>query len=81
MLRAGLALFGAASLASGLARARRCCSPRAARKGSAPALIAPAALSILTTTFTGGAARARALGVWGALTGSPPLPAWSSAAC
>jgi EmrB/QacA subfamily drug resistance transporter len=69
MLRAGLALFGAASLASGLAHQQALLFAARGAQGLGAALIAPAALSILTTTFTGGAERARALGVWGALTG------------
>jgi EmrB/QacA subfamily drug resistance transporter len=69
MLRAGLALFGAASLASGLAHEQAVLFAARGAQGLGSALIAPAALAILTTTFTGGAERARALGVWGALTG------------
>lgn len=69
MLRAGLALFGAASLASGLAHDQAVLFAARGAQGLGSALIAPAALSILTTTFTGGAERARALGIWGALTG------------
>jgi EmrB/QacA subfamily drug resistance transporter len=69
MLRAGLALFGVASLASGLAHEQSVLFAARGAQGLGAALIAPAALSILTTTFTGGAERARALGVWGALTG------------
>jgi len=69
MLRAGLALFGAASLASGLANQQALLFTARGLQGLGSALIAPAALSMLTTTFTGGAERARALGIWGALTG------------
>ncbi|HET9082568.1 MAG TPA: MFS transporter [Trebonia sp.] len=69
MLRAGLALFGAASLASGLAHEQALLFAARGAQGLGSALIAPAALSMLTTTFTGGAERARALGIWGALTG------------
>jgi EmrB/QacA subfamily drug resistance transporter len=69
VLRAGLALFGAASLASGLAHEQALLFAARGAQGLGSALIAPAALSILTTTFTGGAERARALGIWGALTG------------
>jgi EmrB/QacA subfamily drug resistance transporter len=69
MLSAGLALFGAASLASGLAHDQALLFAARGAQGLGSALIAPAALSILTTTFTGGTERARALGVWGALTG------------
>jgi EmrB/QacA subfamily drug resistance transporter len=67
-LRAGLVLFGAASLASGLAHDQAALFAARGAQGLGSALIAPAALSILTTTFTGGE-RARALGIWGALTG------------
>jgi MFS family permease len=59
MLRAGLALFGAASLASGLAHQQALLFTARGLQGLGSALIAPAALSILTTTFTGGGARAR----------------------
>jgi EmrB/QacA subfamily drug resistance transporter len=69
VLRAGLALFGAASLASGLAHEQALLFAARGAQGLGSALIAPAALSVLTTTFTGGAERAKALGVWGALTG------------
>ena len=68
-LRAGLALFGAASLACGLTHDQALLFAARGAQGLGSALIAPAALSILTTTFTGGAARARALGIWGALAG------------
>jgi EmrB/QacA subfamily drug resistance transporter len=69
MLRLGLALFGAASLAAGLAHEQSVLFAARGAQGLGSALIAPAALSALTTTFTGGAQRAKALGIWGALTG------------
>jgi len=69
VLRVGLALFGAASLASGLAHEQALLFAARGAQGLGSALIAPAALSVLTTTFTGGAERAKALGIWGALTG------------
>lgn len=69
VLMTGLALFGAASLASGLAREQVLLFAARGAQGLGSALIAPAALSMLTTTFTGGPQRARALGIWGALTG------------
>jgi EmrB/QacA subfamily drug resistance transporter len=69
MLRLGLALFGAASLAAGLAHEQGVLFAARGAQGLGSALIAPAALSALTTTFTGGAERAKALGIWGALTG------------
>src|ERR1700722_11231699 len=69
VLRAGLALFGAASLASGLAHDQGLLFAARGAQGLGSALIAPAALSTLTTTFTAPAGRAKALGIWGALTG------------
>src|SRR5919201_641043 len=39
-------------------------------QGLGAALVSPAALSIVTTTFTEGAERNKALGVWGAVAGS-----------
>jgi EmrB/QacA subfamily drug resistance transporter len=69
VLRAGLVLFGAASLASGLAHEQGLLFAARGAQGLGSALIAPAALSMLTTTFTAPAERARALGIWGALTG------------
>jgi EmrB/QacA subfamily drug resistance transporter len=69
MLRVGLALFGAASLAAGLAHEQGVLFAARGAQGLGSALIAPAALSALTTTFTGGQQRAKALGLWGALTG------------
>jgi len=69
MLQIGLAVFGLASLAAGVAQDQSILFAARAVQGLGSALIAPAALSTLTTTFTGGSARAKALGVWGALTG------------
>ena len=39
-------------------------------QGLGAALISPAALSLVTTTFSEGAERNKALGVWGAVAGS-----------
>ncbi len=39
-------------------------------QGLGAAMVAPAALSIITVTFTEGAVRNRALGVWGAVAGA-----------
>ena len=69
MLVAGTALFAACSLAGGLAvNAGMLVGARLAQ-GVGAALMAPAALSILTTTFRQGSDRNRALGVWGAISG------------
>jgi EmrB/QacA subfamily drug resistance transporter len=70
---AGLALFTLSSLACGLSHtlgsADVLIGARAVQ-GLGAAIVAPAALSIVTTTFTEGAERNKALGVWGALGGS-----------
>ncbi|MGC5248408.1 MFS transporter [Gordonia sp. DT219] len=69
MLQVGLAVFGAASLAAGIAQDQSLLFAARGLQGLGSAMIAPAALSTLTTTFVGGKERAKALGVWGALTG------------
>ena len=66
----GLVLFALASLAGGLAtNAGQLIAARAVQ-GLGGAILSPAALSILITTFRDGAERNRALGVWGAIAGS-----------
>src|SRR5215212_8961135 len=62
----GLALFTGASLASALAPTAGALYAARAGQGIGAALLSPAALSIVTTAFAG-AARARALAVWGAV--------------
>ncbi|MBV9831400.1 MAG: MFS transporter [Marmoricola sp.] len=69
VLRLGLAVFGLASLAAGLAQDPTTLFVARGVQGLGSALVAPSALSILTTTHTRGPERAKALGVWGALTG------------
>ena len=66
----GLVLFALASLAGGLAQTESVLIAARAVQGLGAALLSPAALSILTTTFTEGAERNKALGVWGAVAGS-----------
>jgi EmrB/QacA subfamily drug resistance transporter len=66
----GLLLFGAASLAGGLAQTQLELIAARAIQGLGGAVIAPASLSILTTTFPEGAARNRAVGIWGAMGGA-----------
>jgi EmrB/QacA subfamily drug resistance transporter len=63
----GLIVFTAASLASGLAWSETALIGARALQGFGAALITPAALSILTTTFTEGKERNTALGAWGAV--------------
>ena len=65
---AGLAVFTAASLASGLAPSAGALIAARAGQGLGAALLTPAALSIITTVYSG-AQRATALSVWGAIGG------------
>ena len=69
VLIAGLALFGAASLAAGLASSPGLLIAARAVQGLGGALLSPAALSILTVTFPHGRSRNIAMGVWGGLAG------------
>jgi len=64
---AGLAVFTLASLAAGLAPNIAALIAARAVQGAGAALLAPAALSLVTATFSEGAERTRALGVWGAV--------------
>ena len=66
----GLILFAFASLLGGLAASEGQLIAARALQGLGAAILSPAALSILTTTFAEGAERNRALGVWGAVAGS-----------
>ncbi|TQJ37069.1 DHA2 family efflux MFS transporter permease subunit [Streptomyces sp. NBC_00080] len=68
-LLAGLAVFTAASLVTGLAANAAMLLGGRIAQGVGAALLSPAALSIVTTTFHG-AERNKALGVWAALGGS-----------
>src|SRR5579884_3399367 len=67
---AGLVLFALTSLAGGLAQSQGWLIAARAAQGLAGAVIAPASLSTLTTTFAEGAARNRAVGIWGAMGGA-----------
>jgi EmrB/QacA subfamily drug resistance transporter len=66
---AGLGIFTAASLASGLSWSPGSLIVARAAQGIGAALLLPSALSILTTSYEGHQ-RAVALGVWGALGGA-----------
>jgi EmrB/QacA subfamily drug resistance transporter len=70
MFVAGLALFGASSLLSGFAWSSASLVGFRALQGLGGALLAPAALSLLMTTFAEGRERNRALGIYGAASGS-----------
>jgi EmrB/QacA subfamily drug resistance transporter len=68
MLVAGTTLFAISSMVGGLAPSAEVLVGARVAQGLGAAMMAPAGLSILTTTFTG-ADRAKALGVWGAISG------------
>jgi len=70
MFISGLILFGLASLAGGLSGSEAQLIAARAVQGLGAAIISPAALSIITTTFTEGSDRNTALGVWGAVAGA-----------
>jgi len=63
----GLVIFTGASLLDGLASSEAMLIGSRALQGLGAALISPAALSIISTTFAEGAERARALAVWAAI--------------
>jgi len=67
---AGLALFAASSLLCGLAWSESSLIGFRALQGLGGALLAPAALSLLMTTFAEGRERNLALGIYGAASGS-----------
>ena len=66
---AGLGVFTASSLVTALAADATMLFAARAGQGLGAALLSPAALSIITTSFQGGE-RAKALGVWGAVGGA-----------
>ena len=68
MFTAGLLAFAATSLACALATSPAFLVASRAAQGLSAALLAPAALSLLTTTFAEGRERNRALGLFGAAT-------------
>jgi EmrB/QacA subfamily drug resistance transporter len=63
----GLVIFTGASLLDGLASSESMLVASRALQGLGAALISPAALSIISTTFAEGAERAKALAVWAAI--------------
>ncbi len=71
--RAGLGLLILTSLAGGFAINGGMLIAARVGQGLAAALIAPAALSLLTTTFTTETARNKAMGVYGAMSGLGPV--------
>jgi EmrB/QacA subfamily drug resistance transporter len=67
VLLAGLGLFGLASLLGGLAQDPGQLVAARATQGIGAAMLAPAALALLTATFPSGRERVRAFGVWSAM--------------
>ena len=63
----GVVVFTAASLLSGLATSSEFLIAARAMQGLGAAMVSPAALSIVTTTFHDGPDRTRALSVWAAI--------------
>ena len=70
LFMAGLGVFAIASLLGGLAQTEGQLIAARALQGLGGALLSPAALSLVTTIFSEGAERNKALGVWGAVAGS-----------
>jgi EmrB/QacA subfamily drug resistance transporter len=66
----GLVLFSLASLAGGLSGDRTVLIVARLAQGLGGAVIAPASLSIITSTFTEPKERNRAVGIWGAMGGA-----------
>jgi EmrB/QacA subfamily drug resistance transporter len=66
----GLLLFSLASLVGGLADSQGMLIGARAAQGLGGAVVSPATLAILTTTFSEGHERNRALGAWGAMGGA-----------
>src|SRR5438105_7388616 len=67
LFAAGIALFSLASLFNGLAQSPTMLIVGRGLQGLGGALLSPAALSIITTTFTETDERTKALGVWSAI--------------
>jgi EmrB/QacA subfamily drug resistance transporter len=70
MFMTGLVVFSLASLAGGFAQSEAWLIVSRAAQGLGGAIVSPAALSIITTTFADGEERNKALGVWGAVAGA-----------
>jgi EmrB/QacA subfamily drug resistance transporter len=70
LFMAGIALFAAASLVCGVSQSEGELLVARGFQGLGGALVSPAALSIILTTFAEGKERNRALSVWGAISGA-----------
>jgi EmrB/QacA subfamily drug resistance transporter len=73
---AGVVLFTAASLLCGLAWSPGALLAARVVQGAGAAIMTPTALSIISTTFTEGTERNKALGIWGAMGGVGATTAW-----
>jgi EmrB/QacA subfamily drug resistance transporter len=70
LFMAGIALFSGASLVCGISQSEGMLLVARGAQGLGGALVSPAALSIILTTFAEGKERNRALSVWGAIAGA-----------
>jgi EmrB/QacA subfamily drug resistance transporter len=73
---AGVLVFTAASLMCGLAWSPPALLAARVVQGAGAAIMTPTALSIISTTFSEGSERNKALGIWGALGGIGAATAW-----
>ena len=69
MLLAGLSVFGLASLAGGLTDSAGTLIAARSVMGVGAAMVFPSTLSLISNVFTERGERARAIGLWGAITG------------
>jgi EmrB/QacA subfamily drug resistance transporter len=69
ILLGGTMLFGVSSLAAGIAQSEGMLIGARLVQGAGAAMMIPSALSLLTTTFSSGTERNKALGAWGAMAG------------
>jgi len=70
LFMAGIALFSGASLLCGLSQSEGMLLVARGLQGLGGAMVSPAALSLILTTFAEGHERNRALAVWGAIAGA-----------
>src|SRR5205823_13367373 len=70
MLLVGLSVFGMASLAGGVTDSPGQLIAARAVMGVGAAMVFPSTLSLITNVFTERGERARAIGMWGAITGA-----------
>jgi MFS family permease len=73
---AGVLFFTAASLVCGLAWSPAALLAARVIQGAGAAIMTPTALSIISTTFSEGSERNKALGIWGGLGGIGATAAW-----